>query len=182
MEQKIIYTERLLLRPFTLDDAPRVRQLAGEWEIADTTTNIPNPYEKGMGEEWILTHQPDFKQNKAVTFAVVLRMNDQLVGAISLLLKNPHDAAEMGYWIGKPYWRRGYCSEAAMAMLEYGFGTIGLNRIYAEYFKRNPASGKVMEKIGMSYEGRLRQNIKKWDAYEDMMIFGILKAEYKKNR
>ena len=83
----------------------------------------------------------------------------------------------MGYWIGVPYWNKGYCSEAAKALIGYGFDELGLNRVFAEHMVRNPASGRVMEKAGMTYEGTLRQHVKKWDRYEDLKVYGILRTE-----
>jgi RimJ/RimL family protein N-acetyltransferase len=131
-----------------------------------------------MAEEWITTHQEKFERGEGVTFAITLRSDGVLIGAIGLGVHQPHDRAELGYWIGKPHWGRGYCTEAARAVLHYGFTVLGLNRIHASHFGRNPASGRVMEKIGMKYEGCSRQHVKKWGVYEDLRRYAILKAEY----
>ena len=171
-------TGRLLLRPFTLADAPTVQRLAGERDVASTTLNIPHPYEDGMAEEWISTHQSRFEEGKSVTFAIVLRKGGALIGAISLENSQRHENAGLGYWIGKPHWSNGFCTEAASAVLTYGFVTLGLNRIHAPYLSRNPASGRVMEKIGMTYEGCQRQHVKKWSVFEDLKMYAILKSEY----
>jgi ribosomal-protein-alanine N-acetyltransferase len=88
----------------------------------------------------------------------------------------------MGYWIGKTYWGRGYGTEAARAVLAYGFDTLGLNRIYAHCLTRNPPSARVLRKIGMAPEGRLRQHVKKWDVYEDIDQFGILRKDFQAMR
>jgi RimJ/RimL family protein N-acetyltransferase len=178
-KQPELVTERLLLRPFTLADAPTVQKLAGDRDIASVTLNIPHPYEDGMAEEWIGTHEKAFEEGKEVVFAVVLHENDALIGAVGLMINQEHERAEMGYWIGKPYWGNGYCTEAARAMLGYGFNTLGLNRIHATHLTRNPASGRVMEKIGMTSEGHLRQHVKKWDVFEDLEQYAILENEYK---
>jgi len=159
MEQrKRIETERLVLRQFNLDDAPEVQRLAGNRAIADTTLNIPFPYEDGMAEEWIGTHEEQFKDGKGVTFAVILSDSSQLVGAIGITNKE-HDRGEMGYWIGQPYWNQGYATEAAQAIITYGFGELTLNKISAAHLVRNPASGRVMEKAGMGYEGCSPQHV-----------------------
>lgn len=173
-----LLTERLLLRPFTLDDAPIVQQLAGDREIASTMVNIPHPYEDGMAEEWIGTHQERFDRGELVNWAIVRWGDDTLVGAIGLGIHPSHGRAELAYWIGKPFWGEGYCTEAAEAVLDYGFSVLGLNRIYADHMSRNPASGRVMEKIGMRYEGCLREHVKKWDVFEDIKVYGILRSEY----
>jgi [ribosomal protein S5]-alanine N-acetyltransferase len=85
----------------------------------------------------------------------------------------------MGYWIGKQYWGHGYCTEAAGAVVKYGFDVLRLNRLYAIHFTRNPASGRVMQKISMKHEGHLRQDQKRWGKFEDLEIYGILKSEFK---
>ena len=173
-----LITDRLLLRPFTLADAPVAQQLAGDRDIASNTLNIPHPYENGMAEEWISTHQEQFEQGESVIFAITLRNDDGLIGAIGLTINQRYERAELGYWIGKPYWGNGYCTEAAKAVLHYGFTVLGLHRIYATHMSRNPASGRVMEKIGMKYEGCSRQHAKRWDVFEDLKMYAILKSEY----
>ena len=173
-----LITDRLLLRPFTLADAPLVQLLAGDRDIASNTLNIPHPYEDGMAEEWISTHHEKFERGELVNFAIVLRNDDVLIGAIGLVINQQHENAELGYWIGKPYWGNGYCTEAAKAVLHYGFTALGLNRIHAFHMSRNPASGRVLEKIGMKYEGCLRQHGKRWGVFEDLEMYAILKSEY----
>jgi [ribosomal protein S5]-alanine N-acetyltransferase len=84
----------------------------------------------------------------------------------------------LGYWIGKDFWNKGYGTEAACAVLKYGFKVMGLHRIHAHHFGSNPASGKIMQKLGMTYEGTKRQHIKKWDKFEDAVVYGILKNEF----
>ena len=69
-------------------------------------------------------------------------------------------------------------TEAAGAVIRYAFEVLGLNRVFAGHYKRNPASGRILQKIGMTYEGRLRQHVKKWGEYEDMEYYGILKSEF----
>jgi [ribosomal protein S5]-alanine N-acetyltransferase len=177
-DQPILHTERLILRPFTLADSPAVYQLVRAREIADTTLAIPHPYEQGMAEKWIGTHQEDFDKGKSVHFALTVRENGELVGATGMEIEPVHAYAEIGYWVGVPYWGRGYCTEAVAAVLEYAFQERGLNRIYAVHFKRNPASGRVMQKNGMLYEGCLRQHVRKWGAYEDLMQYGILQSDW----
>lgn len=173
-------TRRLHLRAFQLSDAERVQRLAGEKEIAATTTNIPHPYEDGMAETWIAGHEESLANREGVVFAIDLVAPDLvgLVGAVGLVLGLPDRRAELGYWIGRPYWGRGIATEAATAVLRYGFAELGLTRIHAHHFAGNPASGRVLEKIGMSFEGRLRKHVLKWGRYEDLLMFGILKEEF----
>jgi RimJ/RimL family protein N-acetyltransferase len=174
-----IKTERLLLRPFTLTDGKDVQRLAGNRDIAANMASIPLPYEDGIAEQWIATHQRRFELGAGIDLAIALDPEGALVGAIGLRFELEHERAELGYWIGKPYWGRGYATEAARALVQYGFDMLGLHRIYARHFTRNPASGKVLQKIGMMHEGHRRQHDKKWGIFEDEELYGMLKDELK---
>ena len=178
MSQPTIETARLILRPFRARDAADVQSLAGEREIADTTLNIPHPYEDGLAEEWIAGRGSAYEDGDAITFAIVLRGDSQLIGAMGLRIDRAFDKAELGYWVGKPFWNHGYATEAARALLAFGFDELHLNRIHAAHLARNPASGRVLQKVGMVFEGIARQDLKKWGNYEDMVRYGIVRDDW----
>lgn len=178
----VLETERLILRSFTYDDASMVKELAGAYEIAYNTLLIPHPYEEGMAENWIGTHQPDLEADHTLTFAITHKQESYLIGAIGLNIERVKDPAEIGYWIGTPYWSQGYCTEAARAVIQYGFDKLNLHQIYATHFARNQASGKVMQKIGMKHICRLPQWVNKWDEYVDLELYAILKSDYERRR
>lgn len=152
MKLPVLNTERLTLRSFNLDDAATVQKLAGNYNVSKTTLNIPHPYEDGMAANWISSHEETWNSKKGVVYAITLTKTNQLVGAISL-----HDIdrsqSELGYWIGEPHWGNGYCTEAARALIEFSFEKLNLHNIHAEHLTTNPASGKVMENIGMRHIG-----------------------------
>ena len=100
---------------------------------------------------------------------------------MSLFIHKEFNHAEIAYWIGKKYWNKGYCTEAAKALLNYAFNELNLNRIIANYISRNLSSGRVMEKLGMKKEGILRQHVIKWKKYEDLIAYGILKKEWEES-
>ncbi len=172
-------TQRLVLRAFTLKDAPEVQRLAGAREVAEMIYPVPYPYEDGVAEEWIDTHRPAFEAGEAVTFAVTLDEGGTLCGAIELTI-NPQDAnAEIGYWLGVPYWGRGFATEAAREVVRYGFKELGLHRIYSGHFARNAASGRVLKKIGMSYEGTRREHLRTLGRFEDYVQYGLLARDWR---
>src|SRR3954452_17831367 len=144
MPRPTLTTERLVLRPFTRADAPAVQRLASAREVAESTLLIPHPYPEGAAAEWIEGH--DDTSNNHI-FAITLR-DGEVMGAIGLHVDRNHDRAEIGYWIGVPYWSRGYVTEAASAVVRYVFDDLGLNRVFAFHFTRNPASGRVLQKVG----------------------------------
>lgn len=165
--------DRLILRPFGLADAPEVQRLAGDSAIADTTLNVPHPYEDGMAEAWIASHASAWDDRSLAAFAVARIDDGQLLGAISLKMQPGEDVAELGYWIGRPFWGKGYATEAAGLLIGFGFTSLDLARIAARHFARNPASGRVMQKVGMLQTGVDRQAARKWDRYEDFVLYEI---------
>jgi RimJ/RimL family protein N-acetyltransferase len=114
-----------------------------------------------------------------VSFAICTQPGGELCGGAGLDISETHQRAELGYWIGVPLWRRGYATEAARAVVEFGFANLGLHRIHAHYFAENKASGRVLEKIGMRPEGRLRNHFQKWNRFIDVENCGILSEEFR---
>lgn len=167
-------TGRLVLRPFVLGDATEVRRLAGDFEIARMTLAVPHPYEEGMAEAWIGTHAPDFAAGRNATWAVTRREDSPLVGAITLTIQQTDGRAMLGYWVGREYWGNGYATEAGREVVRFGFDRLGLRRIYATHLGSNPASGRVMQKIGMTYEGRQVGHYFRWGNVEDCVLYGML--------
>src|SRR4051812_12494432 len=154
-QQPHLKTKRLVLRPFAIADAPTVQRLAGAKEIADTTLLIPHPYPDGAAEFFINGMAQDWVDRKSSVFAIILADSGQLCGCIGLTIDSKHFRAELGYWVGVPFWGKGICTEAASALLRFGFEDLSMNKIHAHHFTRNPASGRVLQKIGMKYEGQL---------------------------
>jgi RimJ/RimL family protein N-acetyltransferase len=177
LPQPTLTTERLILRPLALSDAKTIQELAGDREVADTTRLIPHPYPDGLAEVWISSLQPRYERGEGVSFGITLK-EGPLIGSIGILLNLVDHHAEMGYWIGKPYWNQGFCTEAAAAVLGYAFETLQMERLFANYFARNPASGRVIAKLGMTQEGTLRHHRCKWGQYEDLVVCGILRSEH----
>jgi RimJ/RimL family protein N-acetyltransferase len=175
--QPILTTDRLILRPFSLSDAGAVQELAGAYEVA-LNTSIPHPYPDGGAALWIGSHQAHFDQGEGVHFAVTRRRGEQLIGAMGLTLAPDHRRAELGYWIGVPFWGQGFATEAGRAVVAYGFRELGLLRIMATHYARNPASGRVMQKLGMTREGCLRRHVLRWDEPQDLVLYGILREEW----
>jgi RimJ/RimL family protein N-acetyltransferase len=177
LPQPILNTPRLILRELTLADAPAVHRLAGEREVAATTRLIPHPYPEGLAEDWISGLADRYAKGENASFAITLK-DGPLIGAIGLLINLGDNHAELGYWIGKPFWNQGYCTEAARAVVAYGFESVNLQRVFANYFAINPASGRVMAKLGMQPEGVLRKHRVKWGQYVDLIVCGLLRDEY----
>jgi len=167
-------TNRLLLRPFTAHDIPELVPLIGAREVAATTRSIPHPYTAADAEKFI-----DGDHGNEINLAIVRRSDPQLIGGGILRPDENDQHAEVGYWIGVPYWGNGFATEAARALIQYAFETLQMHRVYAFHTSNNPASGQILRKIGMKNEGEMRQHQRKWGEYLDVEIYGMLREEWK---
>ncbi|HHW95861.1 MAG: GNAT family N-acetyltransferase [Myxococcota bacterium] len=180
--QPVLYTKRLILRPQQLTDIPELVRWAGDFEVADTALNIPHPYNDEAAIQWINYSLESWKNQQQAVFAIEFKYKPGLIGVIGLAsIDYRHRNAEMGYWLGVPFWGQGLATEAAARILAFAFEGLDLDRVYAQYFVRNPASGRILEKIGMQQEGRLRSHVRQWGKPEDLILCGILRTEWLKN-
>lgn len=171
-------TERLVLRPLAPEDAAAVRALGGDRRVAETTL-LPHPFGEEEARRWVEGRLEWAARGKSRSFSVLLKEDGALVGHAGLLLDWDNEKAGLHYWMGVPYWGRGYATEAARELVRHAFEDLGLGRVYAEHVARNPASGRVLQKVGMSYEGCRRRDFKKWDRFEDMALYGVLAEEWR---
>jgi ribosomal-protein-alanine N-acetyltransferase len=143
-----IKTARLILRPLTDADAPSIAALAGDWDIARMTARIPYPYSAGLAQQWIdgLAHG---EVVRGITH------NGELIG-VTGYLPDAEGSAEVGYWIGKPWWGHGFATEAAEAMIRYCFAASRVTRVTCSHFVDNPASQRVITKLGFRLLGTAR--------------------------
>ena len=147
-------TERLLLRPGWAEDAPALHAAIADQAIVRNLTSAPWPYSMADAEAFVATQRPD----DSPSFLLFRRTNraPQLVGAAGLGRK-PTGEAELGYWITRPYWGLGYATEAAEAIVRIAREGLRLNKLVAGHFTDNPASGRVLEKIGFRATGQYAQ-------------------------
>lgn len=146
-----LQTERLRLRPWAIEDAPAAYELARDPEIGPLC-GWP-PHESVEQSQMIIQNV----LNKPWDYCVVRKSDGQLIGCISLLdaprwkIEDGSRQMEIGFWIGRPYWGEGYVTEAAAALITYGFQTLGLDRIWCGALKNNVQSRRAQEKLGFQY-------------------------------
>ncbi|MFK7766921.1 MAG: GNAT family N-acetyltransferase [Mariniblastus sp.] len=170
----VLQTARLAMRPFEPADAPVIQVLLNDKEIASNTQSVDYPYPDGQALVWIENQIAKRSQFDSFVFGIHLRESDQLIGGIGLDINKKDHNAELGYWLGREFWNLGFCTEAVMKVLDFGFEELGLYKIHAHYLTRNPASGRVLDKVGMTHEGVLRGHSRKWGVFEDIAIYGML--------
>lgn len=139
---KPIRTRRLTLRLLAQSDAADMARLAGDWDVARMTARIPYPYSEALAVEWMRTLEPG-EHVRAVI------QKGELIGAVGYM-PQPDGSAEIGYWIGKPWWGQGYATEAARALVRYCFSAAGYTRLTCAHFADNTASERVIRKLGFT--------------------------------
>ncbi|MDT8860295.1 GNAT family N-acetyltransferase [Alkalihalobacillus sp. MEB130] len=177
---KKLQTERLFLRPITTHDSVRIEELAGDFDVAKSTLNIPHPYPEGSSIQFIESILSAERNNNIIMFGITEKELNLLIGLINLNLSKSYNRGELAYWVGKQYWGRGYGTEATKALLEYGFNYLNLNKIFAASFTSNPGSWRILEKVGLKYEGTLRQHVARFGQFYDLAYYGLLKEEFDK--
>ncbi|MFP6705940.1 MAG: GNAT family N-acetyltransferase [Alphaproteobacteria bacterium] len=143
-------SDKLILRPLERTDAPVITRLAGDWEVARWTLDIPHPYDTYMARDFIAWAEGELNSQRRFFFAMVARANGALVGVISLT-RNGADEGEIGYWVGRHYQSRGHAREAAAMIIALGFEALALRRVVAACRPDNEPSWRVMEHCGMTY-------------------------------
>jgi ribosomal-protein-alanine N-acetyltransferase len=145
-------TERLLLRPQETGDAARLALLLGDYDVARNLATVPHPYTEEDAKEFIARATEDRARGLSHSFAVTVKPEGLLVGGCGLRLKDD-SVFEFGYWLGKPYWGNGYATEAVRRLMDFAFRELDAPLLRAGWFHDNPASGRVLDKLGAAPAG-----------------------------
>lgn len=175
-----IETERLILRPFRLEDAGKMYE---NWACDDEVTRFLtwHSHRSVHDTECLLNlWTANYNNTDCYNWVIVSKRNNEPIGSISVVSYNASaESADVGYCLGKYWWGRGFMTEALGAVTSYLFKRVGFNSVRACHAVKNPASGKVMEKCGFTLEGTLRQYFKsKSGEFLDISYRSILKSEH----
>jgi RimJ/RimL family protein N-acetyltransferase len=177
---KPIRGSKITLRPLVKRDAPSIYKYACNRAISRYTF-LPYPYTRRNAEEWVITSGERNASGIDVNLGIELPVSGEIIGMISLNnIDHFSRHAELGYWLGKPFWGRGYVREAISLILRHSFRELKLKRVYARVMHPNTVSARLLEKCGFKYEGTLRRNIKRHGRYLDELRYGILAEEWRR--
>ncbi len=182
MYQSWFETERLVIREYTKKDLDGFLRVVRQPEIRATTYGIPDNYSRWRAKWWMRIIRQNRSLQTAYEYGVFLRENGLYIGNTGLInMDSYHYHADITYYIDREQMNRGYATEAAAAMIQYGFEDLGFHKINGVCMSVNGASRRVMEKLGMTYEGTLRQDLLKNGIYYDLDRLSLLKDEYYTN-
>lgn len=165
------------MRPLDRADIPAVQRLASAEEIARNTF-VPHPYPPDGAEKFVQQALEGWRQDDAYVFAIIENASGQFAGCMGIHPEPAHHRAIVGYWIGLPFWGRGLATAALRLIIQFGFESLQLNRIAAGHFPQNPASGRVMQKANMRYEGTLRGALLHRGEFKDEALYAILREDF----
>lgn len=177
---RIMETDRLILRRFTIDDAQDFfDHWANDPEVTKYMTWKPHKnieITQAVLALWLNAYEHADNYH----WAIVLKEGAKLIGSISIMnIEDTYERSEVGYCLAKDYWNQGIMTEALKAVIDFGFARVGFNRIQACHYAENPASGRVMVKAGMKYEGRFKQYLKdNQGRFVDCDIYAIVKDDF----
>ncbi|MDH6233869.1 ribosomal-protein-alanine N-acetyltransferase [Mesorhizobium soli] len=140
-----IATERLVLRPTNVSDAERAFEIQSDWEVTRMLRMVSFPPDGAEISHWFADHEREWMAGEAYRFAVELQ--DRLIGIVDVDGISGREG-ELGYWFERASWGRGYALEAAQAVVQFAFSRIGLSKLRSGHAADNPASGKVLRKLG----------------------------------
>ena len=173
-----LLTPRLTLRPVRMSDAEDMYEYSRDPEVArhvlwDAHRSIHQT------REYIRYLIRQYRNAAPSTFAIAMRDSGKVIGTIGFMwVQTENRSAEVGYSLSRAYWNQGFMSEALQAVVEFGFTRLNLNRIEAQHECDNPASGRVMQHVGMRHEGTLRQRIYNKGRYVDVDLYAILRSDF----
>ena len=181
-EFPILTTERLLLRQLVKSDAPALAALLHDEEVSRTLLGNLERVTLKDEQNYIRAMRKQFGKRQLVDWLICDKATGAPMGHIGLQpIDRTHNNASAGFFLGREFWGRGCMTEAFSAVLDYAFGTLGLNRVSAGHFEGNIASGRVQQKCGLQYEGTQRQAFRKNGQYIDEMMYAITKEDWSEN-
>ena len=146
-----IETERLVMRLPVLADAANIATYLGDYDVAKNTARVPHPYPELAAEMWVLMTRAGWQPGGNLSLTV--EMGGEAIGGGGVFKRKANADWEIGYWIGKPWWGQGLATELGRGLVDHARDRLGTRRLIAGYYKDNPASGRVLEKLGFVHEG-----------------------------
>lgn len=173
----VLETERLRLRPFTLDDEAEVFALVSHPEVA-RFVRFEAHRTPAETRAFLQSAQQHYHRSDPFSWAIVRREDERVIGSCGFVSQaGERQSAEIGYWLGKPYWGKGYAAEAARALVRFGFEQMNLERVEAKCFVENRAGQRVIEKLGMRFEGTDRSEMIKGE-YPELRLYAVARQDW----
>lgn len=174
----VLKGNKIVLKEMHLHDAEAIYNLAKNENVSKYTLNIPYPYKMEDAVWWINNAKEKFKTKEQFTFGIFILDTEEFIGGIGLIVDQKNSKASIGYWVGEPFWNKGYTTEALKLILNFGFNDLQLNKLFAHHLVENTASGRVMQKAGMILEAELKEHNCKNGVFRDIKQYRLTRKEF----
>ena len=176
-----LFTERLFLRVPQIEDGPRIAALIGNWAVVRMLDSVPYPYPENGAEDWLAELHPKVKAGQALVLGLFERDNRDagLIGCAGVEQEEQHRDISLGFWLGEPYWGRGYMTEAAAALIKHAFAALGLERIVSGHLPENLASAAILRKLGFREFGREERWSKSRKCQIEMILLELARGDFR---
>lgn len=174
-----LMSDRVMIREMEKSDWIDVHKYASQEKVCQFQPWGPNSEQESKDfVKQILVDAKKEPRNRFV-FAVIVKENGEMIGAGELTIRDTTNrSGEIGYIVNPQYWGKGFATEIAKLLLHYGFTELQLHRIFATCDPRNSGSSRVLEKVGMILEGRMREDLLLRDGWRDSLLYSILEHEW----
>jgi 8-oxo-dGTP diphosphatase len=179
-----LVAERLVLRRLTAGDADAIARLVDDWDIIKNLSDAPYPYPPGLAQRWIASTHRGIEERQDFALGIVPREAAAPIGAILLRQSQAEPrvdgapppgvaAAEIGYWIGRAFWGKGYAVEAVKRMVRFAFDEVGLDRVWGAVLTDNAPSRRVLERVGFKLVGEAEYDFPARGGLRRVFVYAI---------
>jgi ribosomal-protein-alanine N-acetyltransferase len=174
---KVLEGLRIFLRPMTVQDSGAVHSLLDDREVSEFLSRVRYPLPIENVRKHLEGLNRPGARKKTFSFAIIEKKSEKLIGSVSVKLSSNLALGELGYWLGRDYWGKGYMKEALRLAVGFAFGELRLHRVFAHVFSENVRSSKLLERLGFKREGVLREAVFKAGKWHDYEVFSVLEGE-----
>ena len=180
----VLKGKRIYLKIPTMKDVDGIVKHINDKQVSRFLETVPYPYKQKDAKIFIKERaNKHLKEKKGYFFSIFLKDNDEIIGGMCLSdISKQHKNAQIGYWIGRKFWRQGYGIEALQLILRFGFKRLKLNKIYVRVHHPNKASAGLLKKAGFREEGLFKKHVRKGKTWFDEIRFGMLREEYERKK
>ncbi len=173
-----LFTARLSLRAMNAGDVNSIQYHVNTEAVCNNLSYTPHPYTMEMAETWMRNINVGMINGNCRYWSICDRSSGEFIGSMGLSLFREQEGGEMHYWIGEEFWNKGYCTEAAKRTMVYFFEDLNMHRLQITHREGNIASRKVIEKCGFVFEGNMRDYLKRFGKFENVLSYSILRDEF----
>jgi RimJ/RimL family protein N-acetyltransferase len=174
----VLESARLRLRPICVGDVDLIRQGVNDKRVCDNLSYTPHPYTLEMAEIWTRNVNYGMSNGNCCYWTICDIEDGRFIGSMGVSIYREQEGGELHYWIKAEEWNNGYCTEASRRTISHFFEDLKMHKLAVTHREGNVASRKIIARCGFVYEGNLRESLKRFGKFENVLSYGMLENEY----